>query len=69
MWNGYLKKDKSFNEFASRYNIPIENIHVSGHIFKDKLFDFIDEIQPKKIFPVHTLGGEILEKKYKNVII
>jgi ribonuclease J len=71
MWSGYLKKDTSFNDFCSKFNIPMKHIHSSGHAYKDDLLKLVNAIQPKKLIPIHTLHAEVFKEELPilNVII
>ncbi|MFQ5975136.1 MAG: MBL fold metallo-hydrolase, partial [Candidatus Hydrothermarchaeales archaeon] len=42
-------------------------MHVSGHFSKDKLFEVLNEIDPKKIFPIHTEYPEMFKDTFSNV--
>ncbi len=42
--------------------LGIDYAHTSGHCFRDELFEFIEEVEPDVLFPIHTEHpGEFLE--------
>lgn len=66
MWAGYLKKDASFYDFSSKFNLPMKHIHSSGHAYKDDLMRLIETIKPEKIIPIHTLNAEVFRQELKH---
>ncbi len=67
MWSGYLKRNNSFAEFASKYNLEIKKIHTSGHAYKKDLFRLIKAMTPKVLIPIHSLNANEFEKEFDNV--
>jgi len=55
MWNGYLPDVKPFWE---QNNIPIVEIHASGHAYVEDLQKFVKALNPKYIIPNHTFYPE-----------
>ena len=58
----YLDKtEKQWGGLAKRINegeLTFYNLHVSGHSYPEDLKIFIDQINPRFIFPVHTQNNE-----------
>ena len=67
MWSGYLKEQPSLHELHSKFNIPMMEIHTSGHAYKNDLLRFIDALQPKVLIPVHTLNANEYKKEVKTI--
>jgi len=49
------------------YGLPQYHIHVSGHIMPLELRDVIKEIEPKKVFPIHTEDPGLFTKFCRTV--
>lgn len=61
MWKGYLKDEKAFWE---EHNVPIEEVHTSGHAYEKGLQDFVESIKPRFIIPNHTFMPEKYAKLF-----
>ena len=68
MWQGYLKKDPTYNEFAETYHIPMKNIHTSGHAYLEDLKRLVEILMPKTLIPIHTLHGDDFSNHFENVV-
>lgn len=55
MWEGYLRKSK---EFWERYQVPIIEVHSSGHAYIEELKDFVMAMKARYIIPIHTFYPE-----------
>ena len=42
--------------------------HCSGHARRNDLFQIVEEINPRKLYPVHTTHSEFYKKTFKNVV-
>ena len=69
MWSGYLKKQKSFQNFSDRFNVTIKEVHSSGHAYKKDIVRLVDAINPKRLIPVHTLNAGVFKKTFTNIDI
>jgi len=56
-------------EWIKFFNLDYYYVHISGHMGKDEILSYIEELSPKKIIPVHTNGAEIFEQHFPNVFI
>ena len=45
----------------------VEATHVSGHAAGNQLKDFIDQVNPKTIIPIHTENAQTYKKWSNNV--
>ena len=68
MWEGYLERDERFRLFSERFNIPLTEIHTSGHAYLQDLQRLAEALKPKTIIPMHTLGGDIFKEHFANVV-
>jgi ribonuclease J len=53
--------------WLNHYGIPVYHIHASGHASALELKNAIEEIRPKKVFPVHTQYPELFKKFMGNI--
>jgi ribonuclease J len=51
------------------FGLKYHYFHASGHLSKEEFFRIVEEVNPKKVIPVHTDGSEIFEKRLTNAII
>ena len=65
LWEGYLPDIQPFWE---KHNIPIVQIHTSGHAFIEDLQKFVTAIKPKYIIPNHTLYPEKYYELFGNKV-
>ena len=65
MWSGYLPDVRSFWD---RHNVPIMEIHVSGHAYIKDLQEFVKMLNPKYIIPNHTFHPEMYSEYFGNNI-
>jgi len=55
LWNGYLPEVKPFWDDNE---VPVFEVHCSGHVYIEDLQEFVKAVSPKYIIPVHTLFPE-----------
>ena len=69
MWTGYIEENLALNTLLETY--PTYICHASGHVSKDDLIKFIEQVNPDAIIPVHTDNPERLEElvPHRNVYI
>lgn len=67
MWKGYLEKPetKEFVEFMERKGVKTHILHTSGHADSMTIDKLIMDVNPKRIYPVHTENAEWFNK-YKD---
>ena len=65
MWKGYLNRKNQFEN----YKDIITFLHTSGHAYIKDLQDFVREINPKNLIPVHTEHKEQFKELFKANII
>lgn len=71
MWDGYKEKEdtKIFLEEVKNYGIKeIVDLHTSGHADR-KTIKLLNELQAKKVIPIHTTEPEKLKEILDNVIL
>lgn len=51
MWDGYWPQ---VEPFWNKHNVPVINIHSSGHAYIEELERFVKAVNPKYIIPNHT---------------
>jgi ribonuclease J len=47
--------------------MQFHQLHASGHMSKDQLVEMVDEINPQRVFPVHT-ENQRLFKTYSSKV-
>lgn len=55
IWEGYLQ---GVREFWDRHNVPIVEVHASGHAYIEELKELVTAIKPANIIPIHTFYPE-----------
>ncbi len=71
IWTGYKNEKRLGQDLAfleNHYNAQILDIHASGHITKEKLIQFVNEVKPKIIIPIHTENAKVFGEEFKNVV-
>jgi ribonuclease J len=53
---------EKFINWLNHFGLPMYRIHCSGHIMPNDLKKVVNEIKPKKFFPIHTEYPELLKK-------
>ncbi len=72
-WEGYTKPGRSgskyFWYFVKKNKLDIEYVHTSGHAVVEKLQEFANALNPKKLIPIHTSNPSKYKQFFKNVVI
>ena len=70
MWNGYKETDKMKEDLKKikEMNIPILDIHTSGHAKRKDIDDLFKTTKCDKIIPIHTENRKEFLKLYKEAI-
>jgi len=67
MWHGYLERS-DLGQFLETHNIPITEIHTSGHAYVSQLKRLAAALKPRFIIPIHTFYPEKYPEIFQNVI-
>lgn len=67
MWHGYLERS-DLSQFLEASEVPIKEIHTSGHAYVSKLKELADALRPSFIIPMHTFHPEKYADLFSNVI-
>lgn len=59
LWSGYLPDVKPFWD---ENNVPVIEVHCSGHAYIEDLRDFVKALKPEYIIPIHTFYPEDYSK-------
>jgi mRNA degradation ribonuclease J1/J2 len=59
-------EDEVMHNWIDHFRMHFHQLHASGHLNKDQLVDFINYIQSKQVFPVHTENQQLFEHYFKN---
>jgi ribonuclease J len=60
-------EDKVMHNWINHFEMHFHQLHASGHINRQQLEDLVNQIQPKKVFPIHTENQELFKEHCKNV--
>jgi len=67
MWHGYLERS-DLGQFLEASEVPIKEIHTSGHAYVNQLKELADALRPSFIIPMHTFYPEKYADLFSNVI-
>jgi ribonuclease J len=67
MWHGYLERS-NLQEFLESNDIPLTEIHTSGHAYIHELEMLANALKPRWIIPIHTFYPEKFRDMFPNVI-
>jgi len=67
MWHGYLERS-DLSQFLKTHDIPITEIHTSGHAYVGQLKRLAGALKPRFIIPIHTFYPEKYPDIFPNVI-
>jgi ribonuclease J len=69
-WEGYKKdpKTKHFLEFFDSRNLETISLHTSGHADIQTIKDFVRDLNPVKIIPIHTANPEKYQEIFGNLV-
>ncbi len=60
-------EDEVKHNWFDYFGLEFHQAHASGHCSKEEIFEIIKEINPKKIFPVHTEYQSMFKEVFSNV--
>jgi len=55
-------EDEVLHNWLEHFGIQFHQLHASGHMNKEQIGNLINEIEPKKIYPVHTENAHLFKK-------
>jgi ribonuclease J len=69
-WEGYKKdiKTERFLDFFKSHNLEIKSFHTSGHADIQTIKDFVKDLTPKTIIPVHTETPEKYRELFGDLV-
>lgn len=60
-------EDEVKHNWLDYFGLKFHQAHASGHCSKDEIFDVLKEIDPKRIFPIHTEHQDMFKDVFSNV--
>ena len=60
-------EDEVMHNWLSHFKMHFHQLHASGHMSRRQLVDRINEIKPKKIFPIHTENSDLFKETFETV--
>ena len=69
MWTGYKgsKYTSDFLKLCTDLGMKIEDLHISGHAYREQIKTAIEEIDPITVIPIHTENEEAYKGLHKNI--
>jgi len=69
-WQGYLQKPDwvELRQQLTQVSGDFVTAHASGHIYAPDLIQFVNQLNPKKVIPIHTFEPERFSEQFPNVI-
>jgi ribonuclease J len=55
--------------WLNHFNIKFVQSHCSGHISGQDLYELIEKVKPKKVYPIHTEHPDLFKKLSMKTII
>ncbi|UCH02185.1 MAG: MBL fold metallo-hydrolase [Candidatus Bathyarchaeota archaeon] len=55
-------EDEVMHNWLDHFKMKFHQYHASGHLHQDHITSLIDQIKPKKIFPIHTENQQLFKK-------
>jgi mRNA degradation ribonuclease J1/J2 len=55
-------EDEVLHNWLKHFEIKFHQLHASGHLNKEQIGSIISEVQPKKVYPVHTENARLFKK-------
>jgi ribonuclease J len=60
-------EDQVMHNWINHFKMKFHQVHASGHMSKDQLVEMVDEIKPKRAFPVHTENQKLFKTHCNNI--
>jgi len=60
-------EDEVLHNWLDHFGMRFHRLPVSGHLNKEQIGSLVTEINPKRIFPVHTENGHLFRQIGRNV--
>jgi ribonuclease J len=60
-------EDQVMHNWLDHFKMHFHQVHASGHVSKEQLVEMVKEIQPKRVFPVHTENQKLFKSYFSNI--
>jgi ribonuclease J len=60
-------EDEVMHNWINHFKMQFHQLHASGHMSKDQIVEMINEIQARRVFPVHTENQHLFESYFSNI--
>jgi ribonuclease J len=54
--------------WLKHFGLPLKQVHASGHACREEIKRIVEEIEPKKVIPIHTEHARIFKKVWNKVV-
>jgi ribonuclease J len=70
-WDGYLRRPEwtSLRSSIAAVGGDLVEAHTSGHIFADDIVEFVRDINPQVVVPIHTFEPDRFREIFPNVVV
>ena len=65
----YINDNYSISQRLMKFGIPCYQIHASGHVMPHDLYNFIIDVKPTILIPIHTERAEFFNNLFRNLEI
>ncbi len=55
-------EDQIMHNWLDHFNMEFHQLHASGHLNRKQLIELIGEVDPRRVFPVHTEDQQLFQK-------
>jgi ribonuclease J len=62
-------EDVVMHNWLDHFGMKFHQLHASGHMNREQIAGLVDDVKPKKVFPVHTENQQLFKKISSNVQI
>ena len=62
-------EDWVMHNWLNHFRIEFHQLHASGHLSRKELREMIEQVNPRKLFPIHTENCHLFKKMNKNTVL
>jgi ribonuclease J len=62
-------EDEVLHNWLEHFDLRYHQLHASGHLSRKEIGEVINQVKPKKLYPIHTEEPEVFKAYYDSVII
>jgi len=62
-------EDQVMHNWLDHFNIKFHQLHASGHLSRKELTEVVEQINPKRLFPIHTENPSLFKGISENTLV